>query len=97
MDLSNEVLYAIIGQLTAKLWTIKVGGQKKWSVKPKMSSIRRITLGKFWSSGDPGSIPGRGKLCTPAVPQPMNQNKWLVLQLKISSISVWSQKPKCVE
>ena len=45
-----------------------------------MSSVHRIT---FWSSGDPGSIPGRGELCAPAVPQPMNQNERLVPHLKV--------------
>ena len=68
MDLSNEILYAVVGQLTAKLWPNKVGGQKKWSVKPKLSSVCQITLKKFWSSGDPGSILDRGELCAPADP-----------------------------
>ena len=36
----------------------------------------------FWSLGDPGSIPGRGELCAPADPQPMNQNERLVLHFK---------------
>ena len=47
-----------------------------------MSSVHRITLEKFWSSGDPGSIPGRCELCAPAVPHPMNQNERLVPHLK---------------
>ena len=59
-ELSNEVLQDLVSQRATKLWTVKVGSQKKADILGSRLLFSRFLFSNLRSSGGPGSIPGGG-------------------------------------